>query len=242
MGHVYVIRAKETDFVKIGYTNTSPLTRLAELQTGCPHILELESVIETTAPKTVETRIHAALKKHHYRGEWYKIPHTEKDIMFSVVVAAKDSKHNEAVKSVLSKVNEIVNRRTDISVKDTLNKYQNEVEFRELNIELELLFFSGICILITASDLGYSRVGDIEVNALAKRLVLLLSGMFTLSNEQIEESADKYKGFLRNVNRANNNLKMQMREVPTTVDDIEINTIVNYLRDYFKDIMGTEYL
>ena len=65
---VYFIRCG--DFVKVGYA-TNVVRRVAELQTGNPHELELLGVIPGGASE--ERTLHALLAAEHHRGEWFRI-------------------------------------------------------------------------------------------------------------------------------------------------------------------------
>jgi len=59
---------KSGDFVKIGRTTNFP-DRLAKLQVGTPHALEVLHVIKGGSKR--EAEIHRALRDYHYRGEWF---------------------------------------------------------------------------------------------------------------------------------------------------------------------------
>jgi hypothetical protein len=70
---VYVIWAKGTEFIKLGYTSSySRNTRLKELQIGCPH--ELEVIAFADGTEVDEAAFHAILTDAglHVRGEWFK--------------------------------------------------------------------------------------------------------------------------------------------------------------------------
>jgi hypothetical protein len=69
---IYAIRAKNTDYIKFGYTAPELLrTRLGTLQIGCP--FELEMVAYGPGDLAEEQRVHAVLTAagRHYRGEWF---------------------------------------------------------------------------------------------------------------------------------------------------------------------------
>lgn len=61
------------DYYKIGIA-TDPKRRLSGMQTGTPHKLTLESVIETDDAKSVESELHSINSMRHYRGEWFQLP------------------------------------------------------------------------------------------------------------------------------------------------------------------------
>ena|SRR3990167_5987570 len=65
---IYVISATSTEFVKIGLAR-NPITRMRELQTAQPTLLVL--LASADWPNISERRIHAVLRKHRTRGEWF---------------------------------------------------------------------------------------------------------------------------------------------------------------------------
>jgi hypothetical protein len=67
---IYAIRAIGTEFVKIGKAN-SVGKRLAEIQTHCPHDLEL--LAAPVWEDRMERVIHAHLRAHNERGEWFRL-------------------------------------------------------------------------------------------------------------------------------------------------------------------------
>lgn len=78
---VYFLRAGESGAIKIGYTAGDPLRRMADLQVGCPHRLEMIACIEGV--RSAEKKIQWALAAHKTVGEWFR-PH-------SAVIAAVDA-------------------------------------------------------------------------------------------------------------------------------------------------------
>lgn len=66
---IYFIRAKGTDYVKIGFTSGSARDRLHLLQTGSPHDLALEATMP--GDKSTEAALHAEFSEHRERGEWF---------------------------------------------------------------------------------------------------------------------------------------------------------------------------
>lgn len=69
---VYLIKAKGTDFYKIGVA-TDKVRRLATLQNGSP--LELVYVVTKVTDKArdLEQSLHAELKTYNVRGEWFEL-------------------------------------------------------------------------------------------------------------------------------------------------------------------------
>lgn len=66
-GVIYFIRCG--DFVKIGYAK-NPKQRLAALQVGNPHDLELIGTLPLAPGR--ELMLHHLLQDHHHRGEWFR--------------------------------------------------------------------------------------------------------------------------------------------------------------------------
>lgn len=74
---IYVITAQEFPCAyKIGLTNSIE-RRLAEMQTGCPHLLFALRCYEVKNPVAVEAMLHAFFHKKRIRGEWFKLDDTD---------------------------------------------------------------------------------------------------------------------------------------------------------------------
>lgn len=71
---VYLVRASESDCYKIGHA-VNVRNRVRELQTGCPHDLEL--VAFWRGGRGVEKRLHRRYEDQHRRGEWYEFSSEE---------------------------------------------------------------------------------------------------------------------------------------------------------------------
>jgi hypothetical protein len=69
MSLIYLVHALESDFYKIGFA-TDVKKRLAALRTACPFALKLLATRDGTIG--IEQSIHAHLRKHHVRGEWFQ--------------------------------------------------------------------------------------------------------------------------------------------------------------------------
>lgn len=68
-GIVYIIRASKSHMVKVGYTSSGPLRRLAALQTGSPE--KLSVVAAFPGSTLLECSIHRTLKASWSHGEWF---------------------------------------------------------------------------------------------------------------------------------------------------------------------------
>lgn len=64
---IYFIKAEK--FVKIGLTSRKVETRVADMQTGNAH--QIEILLTLPGNKSFETFLHKLLKEHHFRGEWF---------------------------------------------------------------------------------------------------------------------------------------------------------------------------
>lgn len=68
---LYVIGDTEGRFIKIGIAK-EPASRLASLQTGCPHKLILLAVFNIPNLKA-EKKLHEALSPYRLQGEWFEL-------------------------------------------------------------------------------------------------------------------------------------------------------------------------
>lgn len=83
-GWVYVAEAVGQDLFKIGRTGGDPFDRLSQLQTGCPHKLDLLAAISWPNPEELEKALHGLLDAQKVRviGEWFRLPrHQVLDMM-----------------------------------------------------------------------------------------------------------------------------------------------------------------
>jgi hypothetical protein len=69
MGVIYLIRAGETEFAKIGYTSSPIGRRLKGLQTGNPLRLTVEATL--VGDTSYEKLLHAAYHENRCEGEWF---------------------------------------------------------------------------------------------------------------------------------------------------------------------------
>lgn len=66
---IYVVEAVGHGFYKFGVA-VNPVSRLSELQVGCP--FELRLIASVDWPHHYEATIHDFLKQRHIRGEWFR--------------------------------------------------------------------------------------------------------------------------------------------------------------------------
>lgn len=57
-------------FVKIGFTTRSVASRVAGLQTGCPHLIEVLELIPGT--RATEAHLHMRFNDYRAAGEWFR--------------------------------------------------------------------------------------------------------------------------------------------------------------------------
>jgi len=69
---IYVLHMTGTHFYKVGMTERDPMARLHDLQTGCPHKLELYSSFPGDCVD--EAIIHTVLNECMMQMEWFLIP------------------------------------------------------------------------------------------------------------------------------------------------------------------------
>lgn len=73
LGHLYLIKAGETDSYKIGITKNSLDGRLKMLQIGNPFVLELKRDTHTYFYKQLEKVLHFILSDLNIRSEWFEL-------------------------------------------------------------------------------------------------------------------------------------------------------------------------
>src|SRR5262245_24163164 len=66
---IYFIHNVRSAAVKVGCSD-DPKSRLAQLQTGCPDLLELLGCIP--GDERTETALHRVFRRYHLRGEWFR--------------------------------------------------------------------------------------------------------------------------------------------------------------------------
>lgn len=70
-GHIYIIRAGDTNRYKIGFTSKAPSERMRQLQTA--NALPLSLIAYWQAPSSVETKVHALFQTSRLEGEWFEL-------------------------------------------------------------------------------------------------------------------------------------------------------------------------
>jgi hypothetical protein len=85
LGFVYLIAEEGSEFVKIGFTATWPLSRHEAMQTANPRPLKVVGYMPGTMAD--ENSLHIKFKEYHVRGEWFRMA----DEMRSVFDQYRDS-------------------------------------------------------------------------------------------------------------------------------------------------------
>lgn len=67
-GVIYFVRAESTGFIKIGWTSTDPMGRIAALQTGSG---PLTLLAQTVGDRKLERAFHKLFEAHRKHGEWF---------------------------------------------------------------------------------------------------------------------------------------------------------------------------
>ena len=95
---VYVLLARNSEFVKIGYSNNLK-GRISNIQSGCPFQISLWLAIRTPIPKHVEKYL--LEKLHHCRGvgEWFTP--SENDLYYLLSFFEKTNSHVREVHNAL---------------------------------------------------------------------------------------------------------------------------------------------
>ena len=81
-GKVYVLRALESNYWKVGHTTVSVEERRKAIQTGCPFPLEVFWVTESPDARALEKTFHQCLGDHRAHGEWFSL--SEKDMLRAI--------------------------------------------------------------------------------------------------------------------------------------------------------------
>lgn len=102
-GNVYFVQSG--DFVKIGFASDVQ-KRVAELQTGSPHQLNVLAVLPDV-DKSVEATCHRVFARNHFRGEWFRL-----DDDFLEAIAVLDCHGNQSnIKAIAELVAHPIERR-----------------------------------------------------------------------------------------------------------------------------------
>lgn len=81
-GYVYFIACSYATAVKIGYTRSNPFARMAALQTGCPHPLDLMAFFPGTMED--ERRLHETFEPLLLHGEWFVFEGKLEDLVWYI--------------------------------------------------------------------------------------------------------------------------------------------------------------
>ena len=71
MAFVYLIKARDLEEYKIGFTKGDIKKRLKNLQTGCPSELVLVDCYESEYATKIESTLHFMLGNKRISGEWF---------------------------------------------------------------------------------------------------------------------------------------------------------------------------
>lgn len=91
--YVYFIREIDSHYVKMGYA-IDVSRRLAELQIGTPHKLEVLYTIQVeseSAARDIENAMHRRFDASHVRGEWYVLGQRDMDEIKLLATVANES-------------------------------------------------------------------------------------------------------------------------------------------------------
>lgn len=88
-GQIYLIRADQTDSVKIGFS-VDHVKRIASIQTGCPHPLIL--VKWWLGSLQDERRLHSIFADRRLVGEWFRVPPSDLESVIARIDKEVDGK------------------------------------------------------------------------------------------------------------------------------------------------------
>lgn len=92
---VYVLATDRFEFVKIGKSSNFK-SRLSNIQSGCPHDLQLWQCIRTPKPSEIESHLHVMFEAKRARGEWFCLNDEELDALSDFCIGT-----NRQVREVL---------------------------------------------------------------------------------------------------------------------------------------------
>jgi len=78
-GFVYLITMEPDEYVKIGFTQSHPRSRLNALQTGCPQPLRLMAYFPGSMDD--ERRLHMTFDELRHLGEWFVVQDKLDDLL-----------------------------------------------------------------------------------------------------------------------------------------------------------------
>ncbi len=97
-GYLYLVHCEDTNYYKIGMSNSNYKNRLSSLQSGCPIKLHMLYAVHSLDYKNIEKKLHSKYKNNAHFGEWFIF------------------KNNE-IKDVINYMNEIVKKQLIIEFK-----------------------------------------------------------------------------------------------------------------------------
>jgi len=79
MSFVYLIKTRDLEEYKIGFTKGNVEKRLKNLQTGCPSELVLVECFESEFSTKIESSLHFMWDHYRVSGEWFYFPNNEQN-------------------------------------------------------------------------------------------------------------------------------------------------------------------
>jgi hypothetical protein len=70
-GYIYLVHCENTNYYKIGISNSQYKNRLSTLQSGCPIKLHMIHVAHSLDYKNIEKKLHSKYRNNAHFGEWF---------------------------------------------------------------------------------------------------------------------------------------------------------------------------
>lgn len=123
MNTYYVYMMSAGNFIKIGHS-ANPEKRVEQMQTGNPHEIEIIALLPFDSKKQAhneEKRLHFMLKKHNFRGEWFKKSCLKTAFKFSIYQEVSNKEKKKGYRPKIAKWNKA--QRYDAGLAYEANKY-----------------------------------------------------------------------------------------------------------------------
>lgn len=140
---IYLLKAGE--FYKIGITKNTIESRIKQLQTGNPHVIEIAYKVEDMAEEHVqyyENALHQFFKDLRLTGEWFKL--TDKDVISTIAIMdfiklapSFTKSHNPKID--IDKINEKMKELDYYQEKTHILEYEKMCLEREIKDAREIL-------------------------------------------------------------------------------------------------------
>lgn len=129
-GFIYLFRQTNTDFYKIGMTQTESVNnRFIAFKTYSPHPVEIVSVIETENPIALEKKIHNIFSEKRLNGEFFRL--NEDDVL---KIKGFETEKQKEIESFFWQY--IIGKNLDLNkIRNLINNLESKENKNENNLE-----------------------------------------------------------------------------------------------------------